>query len=129
MKLSKLHETFISHARKPMSFGKLPIDPVTSDIIIIPTTKWEKLESPLRIHKTFKFMSAEMRNFFVIGLFEYELKTRHNASIIVNENEVTLDIRTKDIDQITELDKEYANFANILFKDIVYCPVVDNEHF
>ena len=60
------------------------------------------------------------RSAFVAGLFEYEAKTQHNATITIDEGEVTLDVRTKDVDQITELDKEYAAWADELYRDVVY---------
>jgi hypothetical protein len=127
VKLANLHEAFIDRARHPMSFGKLPIEPLSSGAVIIPVDKWEKLASPTRLRKTFKFASQEKRNEFVQGLFEYEAKTRHNAMITIDEDKIVLDIRTKDIDQITELDKEYARFADVLFKDVAYSSSTENE--
>ena len=123
MKLSRLHEEFIDKARRPMSFGRLPISPLEGDVAIIPVEKWTKVDSPLRLRKTYKFLSSAARNQFVEGLFDYEDRTNHNAVITIDEGQVTLDIRTKDVDQITELDKEYAKFADVLFKDVVYSPV------
>lgn len=110
-----------------MNFGMLPIKPVAGEVAIIPVNKWEKVKSPTRLRKTFNFMSSAARNQFVISLFEYEKEIGHNATMTVEEEQVTLDIRTKDIDQITELDKEYAKFADILFKDVVYSSSIDNE--
>ena len=97
-----------------MTFGRLPIQPTEAGTAIIPVDRWEKVKSPLRLRKTFKFMSQEKRNSFVQGLFEHEEKTQHNAVITIDEDQVTLDIRTKDVDQITELDKEYAKYADVL---------------
>jgi len=127
MKLSSLHESYIDLARRPMSFGRLPIHPSHGDTAIIPVEKWRKVESPTRLRKSFKFMSQDLRNKFVEELFEYEKKTNHNAVITIDEEEVTLDVRTKDVDQITELDKEYAKFADVLFRDVVYSASVENE--
>lgn len=127
MKLSKLHESFIDSARRPMNFGRLPIKPLEGEIAIIPVDKWEKVKSPTRLRKTFKFMSNDARNQFVAELFEYEKESGHNAIITIDEEKVTLDVRTKDVDQITELDKEYAKFADVLFKDIVYSPSINDE--
>ena len=123
MKLSRLHEEFIDKAPRPMSFGRLPISPLKGDVAIMPVEKWTKVDSPLRLRKTYKFLSSAARNQFVEGLFEYEDRTNHNAMITIDEGQVTLDVRTKDVDQITELDKEYAKFADVLFKDVVYSPV------
>ena len=120
MKLTHLHESFIDRARQPATFGRLPIKPLEGGTAIIPVDKWEAVDSPRRLRKTYNFVTQEKRNEFVISLFEYETKTKHNAMITVDEGKVTLDLRTKDIDQITELDKEYASYADVLYKDIVY---------
>lgn len=118
--LSKLHEEFIDAARRPMTFGRLPIKPVEGDVAIIAVERWTKVDSPRRLRKTFKFRDQKLRNLFVQELFEYEDEVQHNATITVDEGQVTLDVRTKDVDQITEIDKEYAKHADVLFKDIVY---------
>lgn len=127
MKLSQLHESFIEKARRPMTFGRLPIEPLENGAVIIPVDRWETVESPKRLRKAYKFVSNGMRNAFVEGLFDYEKNVGHNAKITVEEQKVTLDVFTKDIDQITELDKEYAQHADILFKDIVYSSSTSND--
>jgi len=125
--LKRLHESFIEKARRPMSFGKLPIKPLDGGAAIMPVEKWETVDSPKRLRKSYKFISNKLRNAFVTGLFEYESRVQHNAMITVSENKVTLDVYTKDLDQITELDKEYASFADVLFRDVVYNTSIDNE--
>jgi len=105
-----------------MNFDRLPIKPVEGDVAIIAVEKWKKLESPTRLRKIFKFSKQEARNRFVKKILAYEDETQHNAVITVDEGQVTLDVRTKDIDQITELDKEYARYADVLYKDTVYNP-------
>jgi pterin-4a-carbinolamine dehydratase len=121
MKLTRLHEAFLESARRPASFGlRLPVVPRESDVPLIPTEKWKKVESPVRLRKTYRFIDQDSRNRFVMGLMEYETKTQHNATIIVTEGEVTVEVRTKDVDQVTELDKEYANWSDELYRDVVY---------
>lgn len=127
MKLSKLHESFIDNARRKMIFGKLPIEPLASGAAIIPVNRWEIVDSPKRLHKIYEFISNDLRNAFVEGIFDYEKKSGHNGKITIEECMVTLDVYTKDIDQITELDKEYASYSDILFKDIVYNSSLENE--
>lgn len=125
--LKIIHESFIDKARRQMSFGRLPIEPLVSGAAIIPVDRWKLVDSPKRLHKAYKFISNELRNIFVEGLFEYEKKIGHNAKMVIEEYIVTLDVYTKDIDQVTELDKEYAKYADILFKDIVYSVTIENE--
>lgn len=118
--LQRLHEEFIDKARQPMSFGRLPIQPVKGDVAIVAVDRWETTKDPARMKKTFKFFDNELRNFFVKKLFEYEIETQHNANLNVDEGTVTISLFTKDIDQITDLDKEYAKFADLLYKDVIY---------
>lgn len=125
MKLTQLHEEFMDKARQPMSFGRLPVLPKESDVPVLAAERWKKVASPTRLRKTFRFLSQEMRNEFVKELFQYESETQHNATITIEEGEVTLDVRTKDVDQITELDKEYARAADELYRDVVYSTTHD----
>lgn len=122
MKLNQLHEEFIDRARRPMNFDRLPIRVKQSDVVIVPVEKWTTTKDPARMRKTYKFSSMEHRNVFVKKLLSYEQKTQHNAVMTVEEGSVLLILYTKDVDQVTELDKEYAKFADLLFRDVVYSP-------
>ena len=124
-RLSMLHEEFINKARQPMSFGKLPISPVEGDVAIIPVNRWEISKNPPRMKKLYKFLSQEQRTEFVKELLDYESTAGHNAVMTVEKDEVLLILYTKDIDVITELDKEYAKHADELFRDVVYSPKHD----
>jgi len=54
MRVSDLHEVFIEKARRPMTFGKLPIKPIENDLAILPVEKWSKVDSPQRLRKKFR---------------------------------------------------------------------------
>lgn len=118
MKLSRLHEEFIDSARRPMDFGRLPVMPRGRDVPVIATDKWKKSDNSLI--KTFKFISNELRNDFVRQLLIHEEKVGHNATFTIQSEIVTLTLQTRDVEQITELDKEYAKTADELYKDVVY---------
>lgn len=120
MRVSDLHEVFIEKARRPMTFGKLPIKPIENDLAILPVEKWSKVDSPQRLRKKFRFRSQDLRNEFVKEIFDYEIEKKHNATLTVDEDFVVVELRTKDIDQITEVDREFAKFLDELFKDIAY---------
>ena len=50
----------------------------------------------------------------------YERQVKHNAKITIDENEVMIQLTTKDVNSVTELDKEYAKFSDVLFRDLAY---------
>jgi len=118
MKLTALHEEFLEKARRPMTFGTLPIDPKTSDAPIIAVDKWTKKNDSLV--KTFPFRTQDQRNDFLTQLLTHEIEVGHNADMTVTEGSVTLKLQTKDIRQVTELDKEFSKWTDELYKDVVY---------
>lgn len=116
--LRRLHEEFLDKARRPMDFGRLPVMPRGRDVPVIATDKWKKLGNSLT--KTYKFISNELRNDFVRQLLIHEETAGHNATMKIQSEVVTLVLQTHDIEQVTELDKEYARAADELYKDVVY---------
>lgn len=123
MKMSELHKEFIAEAEGSM-FGThgLPIEPTHSDQPVIVMDRWRIVDNVLV--KKYMFRTLEMRNSFVRFLLSYEGDVQHSAKMIVDEKEVTLKVKTKDVDKVTELDKEYARFADATYKDVVYNPVL-----
>ena len=127
MKISKLHEEFIEKARKPMSFGGLPVTPKEPQVPLVVSNKWEKKKNSLR--KTYLFRTEEQKVEFVKDLLDHEQEVGHHASITLQKDTVELFLQTKDIDVVTELDKEYAKYADELYKDIVYSSGHDGPKF
>lgn len=120
MKLTKLNEEFISQARRPMSFGRLPIDPHKVELPVVPMNRWVKEGQPKKLVKTFEFRQMKDRNSFIRLLLKYETHSGHNAYMFIDEKFVRVELMTKNIEQITEIDKEYAQFADESFKDLMY---------
>jgi len=116
--LRRLHEEFLDKARRPMDFGRLPVMPRGRDVPVIATDKWKKSENSLI--KTYKFISNELRNDFVRQLLIHEENAGHHATMTIQYESVTLTLQTHNLEQITELDKEYARHADVLYKDVVY---------
>lgn len=118
MKLTALHEEFLDKARRPMTFGALPVGPKHAEVPIVVVNKWSKEKDSLV--KTYVFQSQDMRNSFVKQVLDHEVEVGHNSVMTVTEDEVTLRLQTKDIKKITELDKEFAKWADELYRDTVY---------
>ena len=117
-----LHEAFIEKANRPMQFGRLPVSASEPDAPVIAVDRWETKGDPACLVKKYSFRRPEDRVRFVDELFTYEEEVNHNAVIIIDGASVCVKLITKTIDQVTELDKEYAKFADSLYYDIVYSP-------
>lgn len=85
---------------------------------VIATEKWTIKEKHLC--KKFHFFAIEDRNLFMLELLNYESKTGHNARFIVTEDYISIGLITKNVNSITELDKEYSKFADSLYRDVSY---------
>ena len=120
--LQQLHEEFIAQANRPMSFGALPVEPREREAPVVAMERWREAGGAL--HKTYKFRQINNRVAFVMGLLAYEEGVEHHAVITIDHDEVSLKVTTKDIDRVTELDKEYARYADVLFRDLVQRPDV-----
>lgn len=119
---SDLHEQFIEKAHRPMEFGGLPVKPRQPEAPIVPMDRWREADGAL--YKTYKFRAPEARDRFIMALLNYEAEVQHNAQIRIDEGEVSLRVQTRTAERVTELDKEYARYADCVFKDLVSRPSV-----
>jgi pterin-4a-carbinolamine dehydratase len=103
-----------------MTFGTLPVQAKEAEAPVIAVERWHDVDGTLM--KTYHFRRDGDRDLFVNGLFEHENEVKHNALIIIQGDKVALRLKTHNIDRVTELDREYARFADSLFKDVVYSP-------
>jgi len=117
--LKLLHEEFIEVSRRPMQFGKNPIEPQKNQLPIIAMNKWNTFSDPIRLSRTYEFRRKEDRSLFIKDLLDYEDEIGHHADIFITEDTVRIELHTKDIDQITEIDKEYAKYSDETYKEIV----------
>ena len=118
--LQRLHEAFIEKANRPMDFGSLPISPHEAEAPIFPVERWRAVDGAL--YKTYKFRRDDDRNEFILLLLAYEKETDHHAEITIKSDEVTLRVQTKDLEKVTSIDKEYARYADVVHKDLIYRP-------
>ena len=117
MKLVELHKEFIDRS-KMTSFHNLPIKVSHVDTPIIAIEKWNIVNDKLT--KKYFFESYDDRNRFLKSLFEYETQVGHHASFIIDELEVTISLITKDVNKVTEFDKEYSRYVDIIRRDLAY---------
>ena len=113
-----LREQFIEPSQRGMEFGGPPIRAQQPQAPVVPMDRWREADGAL--YKTYKFRKQEARNAFLMAVLEYETETEHNAEVTFDHEQVSLKLTTKDLNRVTELDKEFARFADTAFKDLVY---------
>jgi pterin-4a-carbinolamine dehydratase len=119
---SDIIKEFIEKSNRPMLFGALPVRATNPEAPVVPMDRWHEADGAL--YKTYRFRVPEWRDSFVSALLNYEREVQHNAQIRIDEGEVSLRVQTRTAERVTELDKEYARFADVVFKDLVSRPDV-----
>jgi pterin-4a-carbinolamine dehydratase len=105
-----------------MQFGRLPVNTRRVELPVVPMDRWVKEGSPAHLTKTYKFRRQSDRNPFVLALMEYEEQVGHHARLTLDEDTVKVELLTRDIEQVTELDKEFAKYADDVYKDLAMRP-------
>jgi pterin-4a-carbinolamine dehydratase len=94
----------------------------TRDIPVVPrkADNWEIVTSPNRMKKEFEFESFEKMSFFINEILNYQEEVNHHAKLMIDHRKVIIEVYTHDVDDVTELDKEYAQMADDIYDDVQY---------
>jgi 4a-hydroxytetrahydrobiopterin dehydratase len=103
----------------------------SSDLPVLPRAvdgKWSVESSPRRLTCTYKFEDPRGMSDFLTEVFAHEAETGHHARITCEFPKVTIEVRTHDLDDVTELDQHYASVCDQVYDDVQHyrsSPVYD----
>ena len=89
----------------------LPISPKSE-------SRWFTKQSPERLCRTSEFPNRNAARDFINELMDYEDQKNHHAEIKCKGPVVSIEVFTHNLDCVTELDKEYANEAELIYNDV-----------
>lgn len=99
--------------------GKMPVSPKNANVPVIATERWIKTTSN-ELRKCYTFKTFDEKKLFVSQILGYELQTQHPVKLTSHEDRVILVLQTQGVEDVTDIDKEFAKYADIVYKDIVY---------
>jgi len=118
MSLSFLMKEYLRESPRDQlqeSFGitnkEFPIEPQKDPV-------WKTLEKPQRLSRTFSFRTSNQVLQFVKEILQYENSVSHNGSIKIEGKSVLVEVYTHALEEITELDVEYAEELSQIYKDV-----------
>ena len=85
-----------------------------------PRSEWSVLESPSRLARAYSFDDSQRMQEFINELLDYQREINHSGDICIDHNDVMIEVFTKDLNSLTELDYEYAKMADMIYQDIGY---------
>ena len=78
---------------------------------------WKIENNPNRLIKKFEFENDLARRNFINDLLEYEEESGHNGNIQIMGPAIVIEVYTHYLEDITEMDQEYAATADEIYKD------------
>ena len=90
---------------------EFPIEPQKEPV-------WKTLENPQRLSRVFSFKTSTQILQFVKEVLQYENSISHNGSIKIEGKSVSVEVYTHTLEEITELDIEYAEELSQIYKDV-----------
>ena len=88
--------------------------------ISVEKSEWVTLNSPTRLYRKYIFNDYRQMRSFIINLMDYQNKLQHHGLLTIEEDTVSIETYTHDVDDITELDLEMAKFSDQLYEDVGY---------
>lgn len=84
--------------------------------------KWEVVEKngTKRLTRAFKFEDPRIKATFLLELIDYEEQIHHHGKITMFEDRIKIEVWTRDIDDVTEIDLDYANEVDMIVDDVYY---------
>ena len=121
--MKALHEDFMRNASIDLpGVHRFPVQPKEPQPLLIPQNRWEIIRDSTGMSymsKTYQFMSMQDRNAFVRDILIYEEEFEHCSSMTISEKVVAIVVTTKSVG-VTEVDKDYARYADETFKDVTF---------
>jgi len=128
--LLEMHERLASDVGSTIA-PRFPVVPQNPSAPVVKTNRWivsrdDVMGGVQKLSKTYDFDDSFQRNMFVSELFSYEERTQHRADISIRNNEdspmftVAVTLWTRNIGQVTNLDKEYAAYADSIYREVMY---------
>ena len=96
----------------PGVIGELPVAVSRSEWMVVSDGEVERLT------RVFSFNDPRMVKDFVTHLIFEQEEMGHHARIIIEGSDVKIETYTHNVNEVTELDKELADFCDNLYRDI-----------
>lgn len=109
LKLSDLigDDEFVEEVKK-LKFDSLPVSKPKDN-------GWKIKENPNRMTRVFKINDLTKFNLFVMDLLEHQAETHHHGRMTIQFPKIKIDIWTKELNDITDIDIEWCDSVNDIF--------------
>ena len=105
--------------KPPMKKSNILLETFSADVPVVPAVMtWKVVTDPERLMKRFEFSNRNELIDFLAEIFEFENETDHHGKITIDELHIDVEVYTKTVDCITELDLEYTKTLDQILEDV-----------
>lgn len=109
------------HTPMPLEVPMVSRLPGSRQLPVVPkSSKWVVDKFNKCLTRTYKFSDHARMCDFIRELFDYESGTGHYAKLVCEYPDVTVSVKTHDVDDVTELDKAYASQCDQIYEDVLH---------
>ena len=92
-------------------FAGLPLQPVDF-------SQWEIVSDPNRFKREFEFNTFPEFEEFLKSVLGYQEEVGHHGKLVLDGLKILVEVYTHDVNDITELDQEYVQALDHIFRDV-----------
>ena len=101
------------------SHRRLVLEAPGRDLPIAPKKEtWERIEDPESLQRVFELSSAQHLIYFLEDIIQLQEELKHHGRLLVDGNRVLVQISTHTLNQVTELDIEWAAKVDEIYDDV-----------
>lgn len=116
--LTKSANSNMSHFNRIDMHDRLGM-PNEEDVPLAPEkSEWE-VRSDM-ISRVYQIDNRKHFSYFLINILDHAAKIQHDPTLIINYPNVSIKLKTHDLDEVTELDLEFSKFIDEVYEDIVF---------
>lgn len=79
---------------------------------------WERTENPESLQRVFELSSVQHLIYFLEDVIQLQEELKHHGKLLVDGNRVLVQISTHTLNQVTELDIEWAAKVDEIYDDV-----------
>lgn len=109
------------HALVPLEIPTVSRLPGSAQLPVAPkAVTWSVDRQNRCLTRSYEFRDHERMCDFLRELLDYESSTGHYGKLLCEYPAVTVSVKTHDVDDVTEIDKEYAKHCDHIYDDVIH---------
>ena len=120
MNVSRLMESYFKERQSCLPSHKNVAKLLSENVPIeVPSEKsWELISEPEALQRLYTFKDSNSLVYFLEDVIQLQEEMSHHAKILIDGNKVLIQVSTRVINRVTDLDVEWSQKVDEIYKDV-----------